>query len=90
MSDFDNPEWLQRLAVLTKAEITWHPVVLPDGAVPYKVKDILDNSNIGNYIWDTSNLYSKDYWDRPIKDWSSAKTIYFENEADIVMFKLLM
>ena len=90
MSDLDNPEWLQRLAVLTKAEKTWHRVVLLEGAVPDKVKDILDNSNIGNYIWDTSELLNKTYWSIPIKNCSSARTIYFENKADIVMFKLLM
>ena len=95
MSDLDNPEWLQRIALLTKAKKTWHRVVLPEGAVPDNIKVILfDNSNIGNYIgnyiWDTSELLNKTYWSIPIKNCSSARTIYFENKADIVMFKLLM
>lgn len=89
-SDLDNPQWLQRLALLTKAEKTWHQVVLPEGTVPDKVKDILDNSNIGNYIWNTSDLFNKDYWAKPISNWSNARTIFFENKADIVMFKLLL
>lgn len=83
-------DWVERLAVLTAAQDTWHKLTLPDHAVPARVREALDNSNISRYIWDTSDLINDTYWNDPVKEWSEAKQIFFEDANDLVMFRLLL
>lgn len=85
----DNINWLGLLKELTLAEKNWHEYKLPDTAIPNNVKNVLESSQIGRYVWDTSDLTNENYWNTPIKSWSKAKTIHFENRNDSIMFKLL-
>ena len=87
VSSFPN-DWLERLAMLDNAEKTWHKLTLPDGVTAVQVKGLLEDRNIGRYIWKTDDLVNDRYWNDPIKQWSDARHVLFEDENDIVMFML--